>query len=282
MSLQMTAQTFDSYLFKRVNTVKRTWTDVDKRNVARELVDAMQAEAFSNIGITVPSAFATEFPTTRTIESWDYAVYGEYIQQMAAEEGGFDWTVDVTYIQNTPSKILSLGAPVLGAQAPLSGLVFPYPVSIKNYYWSESASKSANNAFAIGSGEGAAMIVATATDGGVSNTDGFPRLDAISSHKDVTQQATIQEHANTTIQSSPLPVVQPTIQTRPELPPEFGSYSLGTAARFLLEDQFRFATEPNNTKDVWLRIIGWTLRPPSSDGTEEASLVLQGEGEFAT
>src|SRR4051794_13975626 len=72
-TVQFTAQTFESYLYKQTVEATQAFVNVDQRNILALMISNMQAKPYANIGITVPTTFPTVIARSTTF--WDYEVW---------------------------------------------------------------------------------------------------------------------------------------------------------------------------------------------------------------
>lgn len=269
-TVSCTAQTFDSYLQRRLSRWATTFTNVEQRNIVKQIIDHMQAQPFSDIGIHLPNDATSGTTRSLTLNDYDYKFYYDLCSGVFSLDDGFDFLIDVAYSAGVPRKNLLMGYPNLGDPQDDPQLVLEYPGDIYNYYFPESCSNGANRWYATGAGDGEDMIFGVATDDD-NTTAGYPRLDGVNAYSDVTAQGTIDSHAAADLQANPLPNSVPTIDI---IPPEgfLTSFVPGTYARIVIED----ARFPDGYDQV-VKIVGWNLTPQSSSGQESLSLVLAGQ-----
>lgn len=262
-SLQLTGETFESFFSKSMIESSLTQTNVDLRTIIINLVTQMQAKPYSNLGITVPSAFTGGRTTTVKFNDYEVWSYAKAIDQIATMEGGPEYTIEVQYDNNgNPSKSLLVGSP-LGNSYYDTQLVFEYPGNIKNYWYPESAANSAVSVIGIGAGEGNKMTRDKFTWQDLLNA-GYPNIQSVYTNKDTKDGAQLASQTKQEATRLKMPVSVPTIETRSEIEPIFGTYPLGTYAKFAITDP-RFPTKT----EIPIRVIGWEARPTSSDSAEE-------------
>ncbi len=271
-SLSLTGETFESFFAKSYVESSLTQTNVDLRTIVVNLVNQMQAKPYSNIGIVVPSAFSGGASATVKFNDYEVWSYAKAIDQISAMEGGPEYTIEVQYDSNdNPTKVLLVGSP-LGSSYYDTQLVFEYPGNVKNYWLPESASGSAVSVIGIGAGEGTKMVRDKFTNQSLLN-GGYPNLQGTYTNKDTKDSAQLGGQTRAEAERLKVPVIVPTIEVRSELEPIFGSYPLGTFAKFRIDD----ARYDNYEQPI--RIIGWEIRPTSSEQAEDVKLVVAGEDE---
>lgn len=269
--LAMTGQTFESYLGKRFLRTTKSYTGIDGRNVAIDLINTMQAVPYGNVGIQVPSLFPnTDNPMPDTTY-YDYSFLKYYdIIDGLAKQNAFDWTIEPQWNAGVPQLTLRLGWPRLGVVGAASQIVFEFPGNVLQYYFSENASKGRNRSWGIGNGEGSTMLVANADDAVTLGT-GYPLLEEMESYKNETVQANLQLDANSDLALWAPPVTTPTFMVRPSIEPVFGSYNIGDDINVIINDA-RFPQEFNG----FYRMIQWNLTPSSSEAAEELNVTIGG------
>jgi hypothetical protein len=271
-TIQFTAQTFESYLYKQVVESTQAFTNVDQRNILALMISNMQAKPHSNIGIVVPSAFSTV--TSRTTTFWDYEVwsYGKVAENLVGYDDGFDYTIDVGYSAGIPIKQLLIDN-VLGVPASATNLAWDYPGGIKNYYYPESASAGATTIIGVGAGDGKAMLRSKAQ-----NTKplvaGYPDLQEVYTNKDVSIQSTLASQTKGELNRLAVPVTTPTFEVSPEIGPGLGDFGLGDYGYVYITDP-RF---PTGTR-ILVRVVGYEASAAESDSQETLKLVLEGQDE---
>lgn len=275
-SLQMTAQSFESYAYKRIYRPTATikYNEAQCSILNKLWISLQSDQLYSGIGVrTVDSDFLPSGDVVRqlTVNPWDMKSYGEIIDDPLMNfDDSAEWTIECFEEQGVPTKQLLLGYPRLGSPVENTQLVVAYPGNILNYYWVESASKSGNAVWATGDGDQSAL-----TTGYKNNQDsfnaGYPLLEVHENHPGVTKQTTIDDHAAKDLADLPVPMISKTIQIKADEQPEFGTYNLGDDAKFEVADT-RFPEGLQTT----VRVIGWSVTPSSSEAVEEVSLIIEG------
>jgi hypothetical protein len=273
-SLQLTAQSFESYAYARVyklSTAKLTYND-RQTVIIRSLWERMQSFDNSNIGVLIPDVAtlpANDVVRQLTVNPWDFKKYGEYIDDPLMNFwNSAEWTIECFEEAGTPTKRLILGYPQLGISMPYSEMVLQYPGNILNYYWTENAANSVNRAWATGDGDGADIKFAFAEK---ANFSGYPLLEDVYNHQGVTVQATIDNHAIKDLNANTLPRIGKTIQLKADEAPTIFSNSIGDEARLYIDDPW------HGVLDTTVRVVGWNVTPSSSDSVEEVTVVLEGD-----
>lgn len=240
----------------------------------------MQASAPGrNIGIQVPTQVAG--PTkSLAIAATDFKYYGDIMDDLASAADGFDWTIDCQRQNDgTYLKSLRVGFPTLGIESDSPDIItFEYPGSILNYYQTESMAESATNVRVMGGGEGSSMPVADVTQTQMIDIEGWPRWDLDVSYKDVYDLDLIDQLAIQAAINNKPPMGTYKITVKGDVDPMLGSYSVGDACQLVITDP-RNPSPGNSVAGLAIPsvIIGYEVRPASSEGVEEVNIILPGD-----
>jgi hypothetical protein len=167
---------------------------------------------------------------------------------------------------------LQVGYPTLGTNVGPGMTTFEYPGNITQYYFTEAMADAGTDVFVIGSGSGSDMVTSHLQDTPAINAGGA-RWDVNVSRTDVDQQVFVDAIAQQELikRAPPMPVIKLDVKANKE--PEFGSYNLGDTCSIVIKDA-RFS---GIGLSLQKRLLRWELKPQSSDNTEEASLVFEGD-----
>lgn len=268
-SYQLYCKAFEHYPeFRDVRTTF-TNTNVEQRNIFRNLWTAMMADP-NSLQVTLPSAFPDAVLKTLTVNNFEFKTYRQGMDSIANGDNGFDWTIDVARVGGAYTKTLRIGYPTLGATLPTT---FYYPGEILNYWQNGSMSGRGTNVFGLGAGEGSTMLTQEVIHSDLL-AGGFPRYDVNVSLKDInsgailttltTQAAIIRKAGKATI----------TAELKGDLEPEFGSYGLGDSVKIYFKDP---AHVDPASQVFSSRVLGWEYYPPSNEHVEYARLIFEGE-----
>lgn len=273
-TFQFSGQTFESWLYKEYIRFSQEYVDFDRRNVVRDVMNKFQRDPFKDLNIRV--SFITEGTekrsTDQVINAYEFHTVGEEIEEILG--GEMDWTIDVEYIDDIPTKLLRIGNPRLGKSSSESTIVFDYPGNVLNYFFPENSANGVVTQYSIGKGQGENMLDASFTHEDLLDA-GWPRLEGVTSYKSVSRQETLNRHVEEDAEIFRAPVTTPSFNVDPFLDPRFGSYPIGSYARFDIKDA-RFPEGASFNE----RILGWKLNPESSQNREEVSLQIEHESEL--
>jgi hypothetical protein len=193
-----TAATFESYLNQVVISEDiGALLQVDQLEIARSLVQHMQADDTANIGIQLdPLLSGVLRDRTQYLASGNKS-YGEALKQLGEVEGGFEWTIDVWRGNDGHHvKYLRFGYPRLGSQSAVHVLERD---ALED--WSTSSTGGGTRYRARGGtpqGNGTTeqqpclSAVHSATE---LLAAGWPRIDVVTDYSSVTNPATLESHA---------------------------------------------------------------------------------------
>jgi hypothetical protein len=276
--LSYTAQTFESYLYKHVIEETLTFINRDQRNILNDLIVHMQQKLQADIDIETDEEYpfvSNSILRSVTFNDYDVWTYGKAIEYLIEFDEGFDYTIEVFYKEDgSPGRRIRTDN-VLGASIANTGLVFDYPGNVDNYYWPENASRGAVTVIGTGAGDGVEKIKSKVTQNDLLAA-GYPNLQDIYSNQDVSIQLTLNSQTVADGLLKRIPITVPTIEMNPQAVPQFGSWAIGDYAHLEIEDP-RFP----NVLHADVRVIGFEGAPPSSEGPEKCTLVLEGGDDVA-
>lgn len=265
-TLELAGAEFRSYFDHRQIIATTGFAATDQLTIARSLVSAAQAYTGGDIGITL-GAEASGVLRDRTYNGYELKNVGEALTQLSEVENGFDFTVEVAYVNDTPTKTLRLGYPRRGRRAPESGWLFDYPGNITDYEWPEDGTGMATTRRATGAGDQQGMLIAAAADSSLIDA-GYPLLEASRAYGDVIIQTTLQAHANADLAATKQVLTIPTVTVRADLDPMIGTYIVGDDCRLRITDE-RFPAGI----DGFHRIVNIAV-DPQDNGPEKVVLTL--------
>jgi hypothetical protein len=276
-SVQITAQTFESYPYRRVHRPNKTKKYNDKQcAIINTLWEGLQTwVSHSNVGVSViDTDLLPTIDITRevTVNPWDLRSYGEIIDSITEFDDGCDYYIDCFEASGIPVKQLVLNYPMAGAREGVSNLICDYPGNILNYYRTDNASEGNTKWFASGDGDEAAKVIGQAIDTNKMNA-GYLRTEGVTTHSGVTVQATINAHAAANLRAAPTPRVKWQFDVKADEEPHLGSFGMGDDVVVTIEGP-RY---PEGGSEFVFRVVGWSVTPASSEAVEEMSLLLEGE-----
>lgn len=268
-SCQLFARGFAAYGERRFMLATVNYDNLDQIVIFLDLWARMQADP-NSLRVTLPNSFVSGVNQSLQVTATEFKTFAQLFEQVADGDTGFDWRIDTARAGGIYTHTLSLGYPTLGSTDP-TRLTFEYPGNILNYWKNEGMSDAGTHIYTIGAGEGSTMLTRTNVHNDLVSS-GFPRFDVDVSRKDVTSLSILQTMANQEALKHKAPIPSFTVEVKADRDPEFGTYTLGDAGQLLINDPMH----PTGFQK-YTRLIGWDYRPPSSDGTEEARLMFEGD-----
>lgn len=180
------------------------------------------------------------------------------LQELAQVIGGFEWTVDVEWANDARTqvrKIFRTGYPNLGRVTDTPEAWFELPGTITQdvkYDESWSADDAATHVVATGDGEGESKTRSAPVVDTMREAAGFPRLEYRRSFSSVTDQATIDDHAQAVAAQLFGGQQVVTLSARADQDPKLGDWSLGDTVGI------RVRTDTLRLDEVW-RVVGYSL-----------------------
>lgn len=259
----------------------KTYTNADQLFIARDLINYAQAKVGGNIGVVVNSEVGNP-PVLRnqTYNSYDFMPVGQAVEQLAAVVNGFDFSIEVAYVNGVPTKTFVPSQPRRGTAAPNNGLVFEYPGNVVDYAWPEDGTEQANTAYVIGSGQGQGMLRSSSSVPSLIDA-GYPLLEYLESFKNEGAQSVLDAKAQALVQARSGVVILPELYVRSDSDPVLGSYSTGDDVRVRIADE-RFPDSAHSIDgsdqrlDSYMRITGYEVIPPRVDGQYDEVRVILG------
>lgn len=274
-SLQLSGQTWESWPLKFFPDVSLTYSSIEQRNIAIDLLTRLQSVSQQNALFTLPSNYPAQVVRTENFPFADLKSYGDLIEYLSEYDTGFDYEI-LPYMDTNGvlQRYVNLGGPKLGRLQAQSTLVFDYPTSITDYYYSENASAGAVKVYGVGGAQGdnVAPIRSQYTQADIAASGSFPLLQDVYTNGDVTNQQTLDAQTKAFGDSKRVPVVGWTINVDPTIDPVLGTWQLGDQAHITIEDTGFFETPFSG----YVRVIGWELTPPAADTKEALKLIIEG------
>lgn len=284
-SIALGGMEFWSYFQVRTKTARyivdtKAYLQQDQLFIARDLINYAQAKAGGNIGVVVNSETCGVL-RDRTYNNYDFTPVGQAIEQLSAVLNGFDFSIEVSYVNGVPTKIFVPSYPRRGITANTSGLIFEYPGNVADFIWPEDATQQANSSYSIGAGQGASLLHSSSSVTALLDA-GYPLLEYLDSYKTVSVQAELDAHAQADVVARANAVVLPEVHLRSDTDPVLGSYTTGDDARVRINDLGRFPDAAHSIDgsdqrlDTYLRITGYEVITPTVDGRSEDVRVVLG------
>ena len=252
----------------------------DQKFVMWSLLRYAQDQTGGNINIDLNPLTAPGHGIDRTVTYFGYERPEIYkaIAELAAADSGFDFGVEVGWTSaannQAPTRYRRARAwyPRRGRTAQESGLVFSKGGghgSIIDYDWPEDGTSLVTEMSGLGAGSGEARIVKTAAATDLIES-GWPLLEGVETYDGVIDEAQVQGMTNADLDARSRSTTQPTFEVAADSDPEFGSYSVGDEALFVIDPE---PQSPSGREGV-LRIV--SIENTAINGPERVRLTCVG------
>lgn len=250
--------TLEGYFLRRY-VPSRNYVQWDQVDIAHDLA--------SICGDAVGIPLEYDCPKTGVYRDKEYKddenarVYNR-LQELAALEDGFNWTVDVDWVDDSHDRVkytFRTGYPYLGYRTETPEHVFELPGNVTGFEssrpWGDG--DAATHVRAIGDGQGDLTVMSSPVIDALRESAGWPRLEERRPFSGVTEQSTIQSHAVKT--GAQLFGGQDiiTLTVRSGEGTELRDLTLGDSARVTID-------APTRQIDDVLTVVGWSLNTASS------------------
>lgn len=236
-SMSFQAREFESYFEKRRITTTYSASATDQLQVAKALVDQIQAVPSGNINVQVPTLFSGIL-ITKTYNDYELKPLNEALYELSRQQYGFDWNIDVSYDVNYNFvKTLDLGYPRRGTAYSSAATipVLEFPGNVIAYTFPEEGGSIANTMYGIGNGTGDDALRSTRNNA-VQLVDGWPVLEASVSLTDYTDQTLLDQITEANLNAVINPVVVLQMVTEAYNEPILGSFKTGDDVRVIIND----------------------------------------------
>lgn len=269
-TVQLTGQTFESYFDRVAATDHIIQQGVEQVALFKNLIDQMQAQAQSNIGLTYASLPSTGINRTILLPGYEFHMYQEAIAQLLEAVDSFEYTINVTAsaTQDVPNKVVTVGYPTLNST--VTDQYYDFPGTIKNYWWPETTSEGGTKFAGRGYGSGNKAPTAVVVDG-TAIAAGYPSLWKVGSYNNIADATLLDSKVRRDALAYAIPVNNPTIELKSDVGIGFTGWNLlGAPITAYIADSKRFPTGMTATR----RLLGWEFNPASGTSPEVVKLTL--------
>lgn len=276
-SISLRGSTVDAYLSQvEVQESLTEFVGEDQIEIARQLISHMQDQANADIGLALQSG-TSGVPRDRLYLA-DEGTYGQHLLELAAMDGGFEWTINLIAGSGGLERKWVWGCPTLGetdpqhvfVDAPHGGDILGWTEEVDALRGGTRWRASGNSSSESDASTGSTTLYSAVHAATAHLAAGWPRLDKTVQYSDE-DTGTLDDFAAYWLAKAPgaLRVDQYTVAlgARPSLTPN----TLGDKARLYIENEWHLRHSRVR------RIIGLGITPVSREnGKEEAQLVLEG------
>ncbi|MFE0762628.1 hypothetical protein [Streptomyces smyrnaeus] len=272
LGAQIQAGGWESYLYRRLLVDDYAATARDQLDVARDLLDYVQASPGGDLGIEADTALSGVL-RDREYSRYDLHSVGDLLDDLAAAENGFEWRI-ASYRRDdrTRARRLQLGHPTL--RTGTADVVLDHPGPILSYSWPTDATEMATAWQSRGASinrnqtEDSAPLTSPLLTAEQDIANGWPRLDGTSDYTTVERQDVLDGHARADLAAARRPVEIPEVEVllggivTPAL--------LGATVRLRIRDLWH-----PRPLDARFRVVGISVSPPERGRPESARLYLE-------
>lgn len=152
--VSVSANTLESYFFRRYINTPLTWTDADPVQVA---VDAL-GQVTGLTPLTVAATMTGNAVIDGYYDTTDNKRIGDLLTDLSGLAGGIEWTVDLEWADpaHTTMRYVTRVAPRLGTPAGVAATQWTMPGPVRDFTFIEDFAENtgANDVLALSSGEG--------------------------------------------------------------------------------------------------------------------------------
>jgi hypothetical protein len=213
---------------------------IEQFDIVRGIVDYLQS--IQDLGITVDTHNSGVL-RRRKYPFYERKPAGEAISQLANVIDGFDYAAETSRdpVTDQITKHIRLYYPRRGRR---TNHVFSWGTNIDDYSYTEDGARIENQVDAFGQGEEEGMLIATATD--PNQWSSYPILDGTVDFRDVTEEPTLQGHADNRLRERKAVVELLDLKLKANALPSFSSWIPGDEVTVNIKDP---DTDPNPVVD---------------------------------
>lgn len=253
------ASTLEAYFLERY-VPTRAYVQRDQAAIAQDLAAVCADEAGIPLWFECPPTGVYRDRTYAADENtWVY----DALQQLAAVEGGFNWTVDVDWVDDSHKRVkytFRTGYPYLGNRSATPEHVFEAPGNVTDYQYNEPwrSGDAATYVQAVGDGDGETKLMSAPVIDTVREAAGWPRTEAREQFSGVKEQDTIDQHARGMARTLFGGQQVITVTVKDGVGTSLGDLSLGDTARV------RIRSDDLVFDEVFV-VVGWSMSPGSAE-----------------
>ena len=223
-TVTVTAAGFWTYFTARHVRHRKEYVDTDQLQIVADLVSYAQTQPDGSIGLQVSMpGEGSGVLRTRIYESWERKSIAEAVEELAAMEDGFDFSIEPLYgSDGRPNKVLLLSYPRRGQRREIALDLAKNLVGLPR--WSIDGARLSNLVDATGLGDAETMLIATAE---ASDRGAYPRLESVVSYRDEGEFSNLLARADADLARTRVPVEHLACDVRPDADIKPGAFTLG-------------------------------------------------------
>jgi hypothetical protein len=260
----------------------QVYVGADLFAVARGLISYAVGKTHGGVANLVVEANLSGVTVSPTFPAQNLAKIGDILSSFAAQYG-FEYVfVPGLDVSGNPNITFRLGMPTITRPVADTNLQFLYPGAVVNYGYPRVGSASTNSLIATATGGGTAAWSSNPATHGLNSADlmaGYPLLEDSVSYTAAAISAQDQIDA---VADGRLPMLSgtttvPTVTVAGGQLPTAGQVQLGDEAWLVATSTLHPAnTDGSPGLQAKVRVIGWTVSPPTDQQAETTQYVLGG------
>jgi hypothetical protein len=143
--ITVTAAGFSSYLYRRVLSEDKTYTNTDQTLIIEGLIDTANLVAGGDIGMSVSYVNGVSgVNRTKNYYAFDMNTFGELIDDLVNSDNGVEWTEEFTGLSYDLQHFIEIQYPQRGRN---TSLVFDTGKNVQLLKWSQNAEEFTNRVY---------------------------------------------------------------------------------------------------------------------------------------
>lgn len=242
-----------------------TYTAVDQGLIVKDILTKAALELDGDFRVDLPadSVLTTGVVRTQVYLATEPKPVSEAIEELAAMDSGFEFTLEPRWSAGTLRHALNFGFPMVGARGG-SIAKWTLPGNVRKYTWQKQGGAQANEIFGIGDdGSGKTKIERVKT-----YRADQPLLQLSKSFRAQTTGATLLAQTQQAAAVAADPLVVASVMVHGNVLPRVGDYAVGDDADFTFNDRYMRGVPVSG------RIDSFTVTCPSKGKAESVELVV--------
>jgi hypothetical protein len=261
---EITAETLEGYLGRRLILDDLTYTATDVFAVVRGILSYLQSIPGGDMGLATGVNLAGQTTTITYLGNSETKAL-DAAQRLAEVDPGFEFTITWARSGNVFTPTLTLAAPALSQG--LDPVVFEYPGNVLSPLDTpRDGGDAPNSLVGVGAQVAGAPLLWDAIDTTTEIPAGVPIYEDTISMTEETDAARLQARTEKALAAKLANITVPTVELGPDAVPGFGDFPLGVPCRLRCTCLYH-PTGTNGVPglDITRRVTGWTVNPGPSE-----------------
>jgi hypothetical protein len=230
---ELNANGWLSYLERRLLTETKTYALVEQVEIVKDLITWAQSQTGGDARIFLDDASPTGIVRDRTYEGFERYTIAELMVNLSNVINGFDFRFEPQWFEGAPRIRFLTHYPQTGRSR---DLVVDFAGGAQSLSIDRDATSKATHVDAEGAGEGPAKLRVSLNSPDLLGSS--LRLDALTTHADVSRTETLTGYALDRLQMGRAPLVLPRVTLRPDIVARVGTITPGDQARVICKTGF--------------------------------------------